>query len=194
MEDLIGKSGNGVSTIGCLRPGCGNKVDIQHDEHKALICNDVKCKTYLSCISSNVLDVDTIALEYYHDIMKFNILGGRKNKDAKAELLSKRDFLRVQILYGYKKTLADNYVQRQKRSREACEDISLFESECKKIHTETPAEENEGEGEGQDEANENESEKLIEFDEDVEYGEEAETTDADQKYLDEIEGMVVENA
>lgn len=136
MEDLIGKSGNGISTIGCLRPGCGNKVDIQHEKKHALICNDLKCSTYISCISPKFLDLNTFASEYYNEINKFNILGGRKNKDVKEDLLSKRDDLKAQILHAYKKTLADNYVQRKKRAREIREDITLLATAYKEPHME----------------------------------------------------------
>lgn len=133
MDILIGKTGNGTATIGCLRPGCGNKVVINSDIQEALTCNDLKCKTYMRFISSEFLDVKSVAHEYFREIGKYEILGGRKNIDAKHELLSKRNELKMQIWQSYKQTGFNNEVQRKKRAREIRDEVDRMESQFKKL-------------------------------------------------------------
>lgn len=238
MDILIGKTGNGTATIGCLRPGCGNKVVINSDVQEALTCNDLKCKTYMSIISSEFLDVKSVAHDYFREIGKYEILGGRKNKDAKHELLSKRNELKMQIWQSYKQTVFNNEVKRKKRAREIRDEVERMESQFKKLRIdEEDADDNEDDagenaddhvgGNVDDEAGENdaeregvnavdeareyangdveatklveeaackaaegdEEEELIEFSDDEEYGQHAETWDADQRYENTLEGM-----
>ena len=197
MELLIGKTGNGTATIGCLRPGCGNKVVIKSDVQEALTCNDLKCKTYMGCISSEFMDVKRIAHDYFREIGKYEILGGRKNKDAKDELLSKRDELKMQIWHSYKRTVVNNEVQRKKRAREIREEVDLMELQFKKrcIDAEDgEAAQNTEKKEEVEAEKSDEEEELIEFSGDEEYGQHPETWNADERYEDGLEGMETDNA
>lgn len=112
----------------CLRKGCNNKVAM--DNNEAIICTDSKCQRYISSISSEYINVEEIAKDYFNDIQTYLDLGGEKDKIVRQDFIMNREHKKRLIKCAFNKTIIEKRVNYKKRVFDMKEDIKKFEKEC----------------------------------------------------------------
>jgi hypothetical protein len=89
----------GYATIGCLHGNCRRSVEIDHDQRKAIICKDKRCKIWLNDLEEfnkvESINLHQIAKDYFTDIERYE--ASKEYQQALDEFLFARDTKREQL-------------------------------------------------------------------------------------------------